>query len=879
MSANSSISGRKTLRHRGKELISKLSKGGGSILHIRNVDVSAPTGFRQDLHVGYDKSTGQFQGLPEAWITTLKTSGITQSEIQADPQTVLDVMSFQQSLIHKSNVPAGAIPIQRPTAPLMKRSEATPQQQPQSQSQSQTIPVQPRSQSPERPPVPLAPKPKQPQIARTPRAPPSAKQRMQNQRVLRRTATTNVKGRRAQSRWGTIIPDKPLPAPPGGGSSIQKPPRIRRSLSAKSTAQLMKEAEFVTQPPVKSALCRSATPREKLLREEEERVEERQGEKEENERHNEEPKTPGQKLFSVPLAKFPSPPPPPSSSVAPPPITSPSPRYKPRHSFFQPDSENISQPQSFSPAKHEQNGNFNTTGRNDSQGPMSAPKQQQQPQNPKPHQPYRPVQNYNNHNYPYNQSAQNYNQHQYGLKKHDPQSNNQQHYKVQPQPANHLADKPVAGMSKSFTFHPSYTDKPDPVTKSKSVESFSQVEMLPAPNMPLPLSPSPLSNTTSKPQANTPQYPPARPALKPQHFQQQTYTVQHTLLPSPDQPLPEAPIQPLPQQPDHFELSLRNYDPSEGSSDESEEEDDYSDLPSIHDLVCHDDPKKIYYDYKTIGSGASGTVYSAKVKKTKKHVAIKQMVIAQQVKIEILVNEIMIMKESHHPSIVDYVDSYIVDGTTLWVVMELIQGGCLTDVIEALGPLSLPERVMATISRVTLEGLEYLHKPPYPIIHRDIKSDNILMGLDGAIKITDFGYGAQLTSTADSRASVVGTTYWMAPEVVTGKPYDTKADIWSLGIMALEMVESEPPYMKETMLRALFLIAKEGIPPFKYESQMSGTFRHFIQTCCMMEQEDRPSATELLKHPFLDPSNCADPQEVIPYVIAAKRKNTINSLF
>jgi len=126
-----------------------------------------------------------------------------------------------------------------------------------------------------------------------------------------------------------------------------------------------------------------------------------------------------------------------------------------------------------------------------------------------------------------------------------------------------------------------------------------------------------------------------------------------------------------------------------------------------------------------------------------------------------------------------------------------------------------------------------------------------LVGLDGKVKITDFGYGATLTKGQDKRTSVIGTTYWMAPEVIKSKPYDEKVDIWSTGILAIEMIEGEPPYMEESMLRALFLIASKGRPEFKKPEKMSGEFRNFIEVCTRMDPEERPSSTELLRHPFL----------------------------
>jgi p21-activated kinase 1 len=249
-------------------------------------------------------------------------------------------------------------------------------------------------------------------------------------------------------------------------------------------------------------------------------------------------------------------------------------------------------------------------------------------------------------------------------------------------------------------------------------------------------------------------------------------------------------------------------------------------------------------------------------------VAIKQMNIAKQVKKDILINEIKIMKESNHPSIVNYIDSYLVGGTYLWVVMELVEGGCLTELIENIRHL-FTEAQIAAICKASLEGLHYLHTRPNPIIHRDIKSDNILVGIDGSIKITDFGYGAELGGAAgNDRTSVVGTTYWMAPEVVTGRPYTCNVDIWSLGIMAMELVEGEPPYMGESMLKALYMIAKEGRPPFKNPEAMSQELKSFIEQCTTMDPDTRPSAAEMLRHPFL--KKACSYADIIPLVQANK---------
>ncbi|NXB87473.1 PAK3 kinase, partial [Vidua chalybeata] len=131
--------------------------------------------------------------------------------------------------------------------------------------------------------------------------------------------------------------------------------------------------------------------------------------------------------------------------------------------------------------------------------------------------------------------------------------------------------------------------------------------------------------------------------------------------------------------------------------------------------------------------------------------------------------------------------SFLVDGD-LWLVMEYMGGGTLQDVVRQ---TCMAEGEMAAVSRECLQGLDFLHASR--VIHRDLKSSNLLLGIDGSVKLTDFGLCAQLSPEQDQHSSMVGTAHWMAPEVVTSSPYGPKVDIWSFGIVTIEMVEGEPP--------------------------------------------------------------------------------------
>ena len=259
------------------------------------------------------------------------------------------------------------------------------------------------------------------------------------------------------------------------------------------------------------------------------------------------------------------------------------------------------------------------------------------------------------------------------------------------------------------------------------------------------------------------------------------------------------------------------------------------------------DPETEFDLIELVGQGNYGRVYKAIHKKTGKIYSAKIAYIEKANEIESFKKEINILSQCNNQYIVHYYGSYI-KGHQIWIILEFCDGGSLYELIKIL-PRNLNEEEIASLIYMILKGLIFLHENKK--IHRDVKSENILLTHEGIAKLADFGVSTQLMHSFSKKITKIGTPFYMSPEVIMQNKYDYKCDIWSLGITSIEMAEGEPPFSKVKGYWVLKKIITHPPKGLKNKEKWSKEFNDFIEKCLIYEPEKRPSAKELLDHPFI----------------------------
>ncbi|KAG6907910.1 hypothetical protein DXG01_006965 [Tephrocybe rancida] len=261
--------------------------------------------------------------------------------------------------------------------------------------------------------------------------------------------------------------------------------------------------------------------------------------------------------------------------------------------------------------------------------------------------------------------------------------------------------------------------------------------------------------------------------------------------------------------------------------------------PSVHQL---------YRRLETIGKGAYGSVHKGEHISSGKVVALKIINLDDKSgsdDVGDIQREVALLTQLRDaPNITRYYGCHM-DGPRVWIVMEFAQGGSVLSLMKASRNGCLEERYVSVIVREVLVGLSYLHK--VPVIHRDIKAANILVTATGKVVICDFGVSALLATSSSKRNTLTGTPHWMAPELLQNLPvYDTKADIWSLGIVVYEMIKGSPPHNTLENIKVMDLIPKAK-PPRLSDNEAGRDLRDFMAMCLKESPAERLPADELSK--------------------------------
>ncbi|XP_034141685.1 serine/threonine-protein kinase 10 isoform X2 [Drosophila guanche] len=272
-----------------------------------------------------------------------------------------------------------------------------------------------------------------------------------------------------------------------------------------------------------------------------------------------------------------------------------------------------------------------------------------------------------------------------------------------------------------------------------------------------------------------------------------------------------------------------------------------------NNIKMDSDPAEFWEMVGELGDGAFGKVYKAQHKEQKRFAAAKMCTLEDEENLSDHMVEIDILSEIKHPNIVELYEAFSLEDK-LWMLIEYCDGGALDSImVELEKPLTEPQ--IAYVCKHMTEGLTFLHKNK--VIHRDLKAGNVLLTMEGGVKLADFGVSAKNKHTMQKHDTFIGTPYWMAPELVLcetfrDNPYDHKVDIWSLGITLIELAQMEPPNSEMSPMRVLLKIQKSEPPKLEQPSRWSKEFNDFLKKSLVKDPQLRPTSDVLVQHSFIN---------------------------
>lgn len=266
--------------------------------------------------------------------------------------------------------------------------------------------------------------------------------------------------------------------------------------------------------------------------------------------------------------------------------------------------------------------------------------------------------------------------------------------------------------------------------------------------------------------------------------------------------------------------------------------------------ILREDPEEIFEKISPLGVGSFGTVYECKRKGSEESFAVKTIKEDEKHTEEDLKREIGFLRLAESEYVCKFFEGYFFDGK-LTLVLEYFACGSVHDLMK-MAKVTLEEDFMLAIVTQTLRGLKFLESKR--ILHRDVKAGNILLTTTGQSKLCDFGVSRLFQPGEKSTKTIIGTPYWMAPEIVLQTGYSYNADVWSLGITLIEMNDGNPPFSRIDAVRAMFIAQRRPAPKFMRPKRVSREMIDFLATLMVKDKEARPDATEALNHSFIQPT-------------------------